>query len=67
MACLAAREKAAAERGVTNPEMYVHRICVYVLTAVLINQDYPKYCSCGIFQSCAVFQNQTPSRFMSGS
>ena len=30
MACLAAREKAAAERGITNPEMYVSiSVCVF--------------------------------------
>lgn len=48
MACLAAREKAAAERGITSPEMYVI-VCVSFLTAVLIDQDHSKYRSCGIF------------------
>jgi hypothetical protein len=56
MACLAAREKAAAERGITSPEMYVI-VCVSVLTAVLIDQDNSKYRSCGIFQGCQLFQD----------
>ena len=30
MACLAAQEKAAAERGITNPEMYASvSVCVF--------------------------------------
>lgn len=66
MACLAAREKAAAERGILSPEMYVI-VCVSVLTAVLIDQDHSKHRSCGICQGRHVFQNQAPPGFMSGS
>jgi hypothetical protein len=56
MACLAAREKAAAERNITSPEMYV-LVYASLSTGVLTDQDHSEYRSCGVLQGGQVFQN----------
>jgi len=60
MACLSARQKAYAERGVTEPEMYVSWSNYYLPITNQALQDPPRDCTHCFPQSRVLFRHQDP-------